>query len=120
MRRAYISIWRRPITRTLPGTQIRDLSLRSTSVHIVSSDSSLDEVSRARICAASPMGSRARAIVPEIGQVSTRAVRNASAVHAHVHLGGGADQILRVAQVHQEAVGRRIALAEPQEQLGRR
>ena len=72
MRRAYISIWRRPITRTQPGTQMRDLSLRSTSVHMVSSDSSLLEVSRDRICAASPIASAPRAIVPEIGHVSTR------------------------------------------------
>ncbi len=72
MSRAYISIWRRPITRTLPGTQMRDLSLRSTSVHIVSSDSSLAELSSAWIWAASAMASRPRAIVPEIGQVSTR------------------------------------------------
>ncbi len=72
IRRAYISICRRPMTRTLPGTQMRDLSLRSTSVHIVSSDSSLAEFSSATICAASPIASLPRAIVPEIGQVSTR------------------------------------------------
>ena len=56
----------------LPGTQIRDLSLRSTSVHIVSSDSSLGEASSARMASASPSGSSPRAIVPAIGQVSTR------------------------------------------------
>ncbi len=68
----YISIWRRPMTRTLPGTQTRDLSLRSTSVHMVSSDSSLAELSSARMFSASPSGSSPRAIVPEIGHVSTR------------------------------------------------
>ena len=70
--RLYISICRRPITRTLPGTQTRDLSLRSTSVHMVSSDSSLAELSSVRMFSASSSGSVPRAIVPEIGQVSTR------------------------------------------------
>ena len=70
--RLYISICRRPITRTLPGTQTRDLSLRSTSVHMVSSDSSLAEPSSTAMLAASSSGSAPRAIVPEIGQVSTR------------------------------------------------
>jgi len=60
------------VERVEAGTQMRDLSLRSTSVHIVSSDSSLAELSSARIWAASAMASRPRAIVPEIGQVSTR------------------------------------------------
>src|SRR6266480_6116101 len=68
----YISIWRRPITVTLPGTQTLALSLRSTSVHMVSSDSSLGELSSARMLAASASGSSPRAIVPEMGQVSTR------------------------------------------------
>ena len=72
MTREYISICLRPMTRTLPGTQIRDLSLRSTSVHIVSSDSSFSEFKSSRMFSASPMTSRPRAIVPEIGQVSTR------------------------------------------------
>ena len=57
---------------TLPGSQTRDLSLRSTSVHMVSSDSSLFELSSVRICSASLDGSPPRAIVPEIGHVSTR------------------------------------------------
>ena len=70
--RLYISIWRRPMTRTLPGTQIRDLSLRSTSVHMVSSDSSFAELSSVRMFSASPSGSPPRAIVPAIGHVSTR------------------------------------------------
>ena len=72
IRRLYISIWRRPITLTLPGTDTRDLSLRSTSVHMVSSDSSLAELSRVRMFSASPRGSAPRRIVPEIGHVSTR------------------------------------------------
>ena len=72
MSREYISICRRPMTCTEPGRQTRDLSLRSTSVHMVSSDSSFSELSSARICAASEIGSPPRAIVPEIGQVSTR------------------------------------------------
>src|SRR5262249_28327909 len=63
---------RRPITRTVPGTQIRDLSLRSTSVHIVSSDSSFDEDSNFRICVASLIESDPRGMVPAMGQVSTR------------------------------------------------
>ena len=70
--RLYISICRRPITRTLPGTQTRDLSFRSTSVHMVSSDSSLAELSSSRMFSASARGSAPRRIVPEIGQVSTR------------------------------------------------
>src|SRR3982750_1945556 len=57
MRREYISIWRRPITRTEPGLQMRDLSLRSTSVHIVSSDSSLVEFRSSRMLAAAAGGS---------------------------------------------------------------
>ena len=72
MRRLYISIWRRPITLTEPGTQTRALSLRSTSVHMVSSDSSLAEPSRVAMFAASSSVSSPRAIVPAIGQVSTR------------------------------------------------
>ena len=70
--RLYISICRRPMTLTEPGTQTRDLSLRSTSVHMVSSDSSFAEPSSVAMFAASSSGSVPRAIVPEIGQVSTR------------------------------------------------
>ena len=70
--RLYISICRRPMTLTVPGTQTRDLSLRSTSVHMVSSDSSLEESSSVRMFSASSSGPAPRAIVPEIGQVSTR------------------------------------------------
>jgi hypothetical protein len=72
IRRLYISICLRPITCTLPGTQTRDLSFLSTSVHMVSSDSSLADPSSLAMLAASSSGSAPRAIVPEIGQVSTR------------------------------------------------
>src|SRR5450756_2124409 len=72
MRRLYISIWRRPMTCTEPGTQTRDLSLRSTSVHMVSSDSSFADPSSVAMFTASSSGTAPRAIVPEIGQVSTR------------------------------------------------
>ena len=112
--REYISIWRRPITRTDPGSQTRDLSLRSTSVHMVSSDSSFCELSSARICRASAMASPPRAMVPEIGQVSTR-----SPLDAHEHLGRGADQVLALAEVDEEAVGRRVELAQPAEHVAR-
>ena len=70
--REYISIWRRPMTRTEPGSQTRLLSLRSTSEHMVSSDSSFFELSSFRICSESEIASSPRLIVPEIGQVSTR------------------------------------------------
>jgi hypothetical protein len=46
--------------------------LRSTSVHMVSSDSSFGESSRVRMFSASSSGPAPRAIVPAIGQVSTR------------------------------------------------
>ena len=59
--RLYISIWRRPMTWTLPGTQTRDLSLRSTSVHMVSSDSSLADPSSVRMFSASSSGPSPRA-----------------------------------------------------------
>mmetsp|Transcript_18637 Transcript_18637/g.25615 ORF Transcript_18637/g.25615 Transcript_18637/m.25615 type:complete len:212 (-) Transcript_18637:179-814(-) len=72
MSRLYISICRRPSTCTLPGTQMRLLSLRSTSVHMVSSLSSFRFPSRSLIRRASSSASRPRAIVPEMGQVSTR------------------------------------------------
>ena len=38
---------------------------------------------------------------------------------AHEHLGGGADEVLGVAQVDEEAVGRGVALAQPPEDLVR-
>ncbi len=55
----------------VPGSQTRALSLRSTSVHMLSSNSSFSEFKSWRICSASPIASVPRAIVPEIGQVST-------------------------------------------------
>ena len=42
---------------------------------------------------------------------------HAVAVDAHVHLGRGADQVLGLAQVDEEAVGRRVPLAQPPEEL---
>ena len=60
------------MTRTLPGSQMRALSLRSTSVHMVSSASSLADSSSRRIWAASSSASRPRAMVPAMGAVSTR------------------------------------------------
>src|SRR6185312_6156844 len=68
----YISIWRRPMTLTEPGSHTRLLSLRSTSEHMVSSDSSFLEFRSFRICSESEIASSPRLIVPEIGQVSTR------------------------------------------------
>ena len=49
-----------------------------------------------------------------------RAGLDAVAGHAHVHLGGSAHQVLRLPEVHQEPVGRGVALAEAAEQLRRR
>ena len=60
------------MTFTVPGSQTRDLSLRSTSVHMVSSDSSFDDFSSSLILSASRMGSPVRCAVPEIGEVSIR------------------------------------------------
>src|ERR1039457_1600744 len=57
---------------TEPGAQTRDLSLRSTSLHIVSSDSSLVDFRSSRMLSASLNGSPVRRAVPAIGQVSTR------------------------------------------------
>ena len=105
--RLYISICRRPMTLTVPGTQTRDLSLRSTSVHMVSSDSSLAESSSVRMFSASSSGPAPRAIVPEIGQVSDPVPGD-----PHVHLGRRADQVLPLAQVEHELVRRRVALPQ--------
>mmetsp|Transcript_40074 Transcript_40074/g.82045 ORF Transcript_40074/g.82045 Transcript_40074/m.82045 type:complete len:239 (-) Transcript_40074:2021-2737(-) len=69
--REYISICRRPSTLTLPGSQMRLLSLRSTSVHMVSSLSSLIEFNSSLMLCASSIGVFPRAIVPLIGHVST-------------------------------------------------
>mmetsp|Transcript_11356 Transcript_11356/g.26197 ORF Transcript_11356/g.26197 Transcript_11356/m.26197 type:complete len:286 (-) Transcript_11356:950-1807(-) len=66
----YNSIWRLPMTSTLPCSQIRDLSLRSTSVHIVISDSSLGSVRILRMFSASSRASFPLRMVPLIGQVS--------------------------------------------------
>mmetsp|Transcript_13140 Transcript_13140/g.43880 ORF Transcript_13140/g.43880 Transcript_13140/m.43880 type:complete len:296 (-) Transcript_13140:352-1239(-) len=84
MRREYISICRLPSTATEPGTQMRDLSLRSTSVHIVSSDSSLVEPSSSRTCEASSRASAPRSIVPEIGHVSTRSLPSTRSTRTNI------------------------------------
>jgi hypothetical protein len=55
------------VTCTEPGLQMRDLSLRSTSVHMVSSDSSFFELSSVWICCASPIASAPRLMVPGRG-----------------------------------------------------
>mmetsp|Transcript_34126 Transcript_34126/g.79995 ORF Transcript_34126/g.79995 Transcript_34126/m.79995 type:complete len:231 (-) Transcript_34126:1900-2592(-) len=71
MRREYISIWRLPSTLTLPGSHILLLSLRSTSVHIVSSLSSLTLLSSSLMFCASSIGVSPRVMVPDMGHVST-------------------------------------------------
>src|SRR5437588_186599 len=58
---------RHAVPRTVPGRQTLALSLRSTSVHMVSSDSSLTESSSCRIRAASSRASCPLAMVPLIG-----------------------------------------------------
>ena len=68
----HFSICRRPTTRTEPGTHTRDLSLRSTSVHIVSSDSSFLFVKISLIRSASSSAVAPRRMVPLMGHVSTR------------------------------------------------
>mmetsp|Transcript_81304 Transcript_81304/g.218655 ORF Transcript_81304/g.218655 Transcript_81304/m.218655 type:complete len:239 (+) Transcript_81304:761-1477(+) len=75
MRREYISICRRPMTCTDPGLQMRDLSLRSTSVHMVSSLSSLRLLRSVRMFSASSMAVAPREMVPLMGHVSMRRPR---------------------------------------------
>ena len=70
MSREYISICLRPMTCTDPALQMRDLSLRSTSVHMVSSLSSFLSLRICLMFSASSSASRPRRMVPEIGQVS--------------------------------------------------
>src|ERR1039457_6257664 len=113
MRRLYISICRRPMTLTLPGRQTRDLSLRSTSVHMVSSDSSLAELSSVRMFAASSSGSAPRRIVPEIGQVSTRSPVT------RTYISGDAPTRHPPPQVEQELIRCRVALPQPFVERGR-
>ena len=60
------------MTLTDPASQILDLSLRSTSVHMVSSLSSFLLLRMAWMFFASSSASAPLATVPEIGQVSTR------------------------------------------------
>ena len=99
----------------VPGTQTRALSLRSTSVHMLSSNSSFSEFSNCRICSASPIASTPRAMVPEIGQVSTRRPSR-----AHEHFRRGRHQEFAVAEIHQRAIGRRVDPAQPLEHFRRR
>mmetsp|Transcript_47538 Transcript_47538/g.133828 ORF Transcript_47538/g.133828 Transcript_47538/m.133828 type:complete len:218 (+) Transcript_47538:1160-1813(+) len=72
MSRLYISICRRPMTFTVPCLQIRDLSFRSTSVHMVISDSSFGSARMVLMFSASSKASLPLRIVPLMGQVSTR------------------------------------------------
>ena len=119
MSREYISICRRPITWTEPARQIRLLSLRSTSVHIVSSDSSFLSDRICLIRSASSSASRPRRIVPEIGHVSQRHPLALRSTRTNIS-GARADEVLGGAEVEEEAVRRRVALAEAAEHLGRR
>ena len=82
---------------------------------MLSSNSSFSEFSNCRICSASPIASTPRAMVPEIGQVSTRLPSR-----AHEHFRRGRHQKFAVAEVHQRAVGRRIDPAQPLEHFRRR
>jgi hypothetical protein len=90
---------RRASSRTEPGSQTRALSLRSTSVHIVSSTSSFSELISALSRAASSIAS-----LPRRRGARDRAGLDAVALDAHEHLGAGADQLL-VAELDQELVG---------------
>jgi len=59
------------MTRTEPGSQTRDLSLRSTSLHMVSSDSSFsNQAARDAVGVGERIAGAPR--VPAMGQVSTR------------------------------------------------
>ena len=108
IRREYISIWRRPMTRTEPGSQTRLLSLRSTSEHMVSSDSSFFELSSLRIC--SRVGDR---VVAALDRAGDRAGLDAAAVDPHEHLRRGADQIFALAEIDEEGIGRRVDRLQP-------
>ena len=61
---------------TVPGLHILLLSLRSTSVHMVSSLSSFLFESSFFTCSASSRGSPPLSMVPEMGHVSTRIPAN--------------------------------------------
>jgi hypothetical protein len=91
----------------------RDLSLRSTSEHMVSSDSSLAELSSARMLSASRSGSPERRAVPAIGQVSTW-----SSFHAHEHFRRCAHQLL-IAHLQNEFVGAGTRFLNPLEKFRR-
>ena len=65
------------------------------------------------------LGRVADGIMPTGDRPRDRAGLHTIPVDPHVHLRRGPDEILRVAEVHEEAVRRRVALAQPEEQLGR-
>ena len=95
MRREYISIWRRPITRTVPG----HADARLVVAVDVGAHGQLGLVlarSRAARGSARRRRSASRAARDRAGD---RARLDAVAVDAHVHLGRGADQVLRLAEV---------------------
>ena len=82
---------------------------------MLSSNSSFSEFSSCRICSASPIASAPRAMVPEIGQVSTRRPSERTNIS-----GDAADQELALAEIDQRAIGRRIDPAQPLEHFRRR
>ena len=103
------------MTLTLPGTQTRDLSLRSTSVHIVNSLSSLVGVEQF----ADALGILDR-VAAAADRAADRAGLDALAFDADIHFGRGGDQELALAEIDQRAVGRRVGLAQPMEDHARR
>src|SRR5580692_11250956 len=109
MSRLYISICRRPMTRTVPGTHTRDLSLRSTSVHMVNSDSSFKLFSSSRMASASLSGSPVR-------RAGNRTGLHAAVFHAHEHFGGRADQLL-VAKLQEELIRARAGFLDALEEF---
>ena len=83
------------MTWTEPARQMRDLSLRSTSVHMVSSLSSFLSASRVLMFSASSSAFAPRRIVPEIGHVSHLRACNRSSKHGvtlNRHGAGGGEE----------------------------
>ncbi len=66
------------------------------------------------------LGGVADGVAPARDGPGDRAGLDAIAVDAHVHLGRGADQVLRLAEVEEESIRRRIPLAQSPEDLGGR
>ncbi len=95
----------------LPGSQTRDLSLRSTSVHMVSSDSSLVRAEQL----ADVLGVAQR-IARTLRRARDRAGFDARAFHPYEHLGRGAHQLL-VAELQEELVRTRAGVLHSLEQL---